>query len=553
MGAPSFAQSLQRLLVRLPAERLRRAAGVTMLFVLLTAVMTWPQARLFGTHALDDGDVFFNLWRLSWIAHALSTSPRDLFNGNVFYPERGVLAYSDAMLVEGVIASPLLWAGVPPVLVHNLMLLGPIVASAVGIFFLARHLTGSTAGAAFAGIVFAFAPYRFDHYHHMELQWTVWAPWAFWALQRLVETGSIRFGLLIGLLAGLQTASSVYYGVFLAVLIAPVALVQLLVLRGRHLARVVAGLLLAGTIAASLSALYLLPYSQASERVGMRTKYDSTFFSARPRDYRMPTPTNLLYATPGGGVPERRLFPGILPPLLALTGLLLVRPTTAAIAYVVGLVTAFELSLGFFGQLYPFLYEHVLIFHGLRVPARASIFALLFLGLLAAYGIASLTAALRRPLRQAIAVGACGILLLEYWVAPLTLVEFHNEAPPLYVLLSRLPRGVVAEFPMPEPDPPRHDPRFAYMSTFHWQQLVNGYSGFYPRSYLRRIRALAKFPDANSVAVLRREGVKYVVVHADGYPPGERTRIVERLIELGLTPVGDYEDGWSIGTVMQLQ
>ena len=108
------------------------------------------------------------------------------------------------MLVEGVLAAPLLWAGVPPVLVHNFMLLGAIVASGVGNFVLARHLTGSVGGALAAGVIFAFAPYRFEHYMHMELQWTVWSPWAFWALQRTLETASIRFGLLTGLFLALH-------------------------------------------------------------------------------------------------------------------------------------------------------------------------------------------------------------------------------------------------------------------------------------------------------------------------------------------------------------
>ena len=38
-----------------------------------------------------------------------------------------------------------------------------------------------------AGIVFAFVPYRFEHYMHMELQWTMWMPWAFWALHRTLR------------------------------------------------------------------------------------------------------------------------------------------------------------------------------------------------------------------------------------------------------------------------------------------------------------------------------------------------------------------------------
>jgi hypothetical protein len=45
--------------------------------------MTWPQALILKTHAFDHHDVFFKLWRLRWIAHALSTSPAELFNANI--------------------------------------------------------------------------------------------------------------------------------------------------------------------------------------------------------------------------------------------------------------------------------------------------------------------------------------------------------------------------------------------------------------------------------------------------------------------------------------
>ena len=114
----------------------------------------------------------------------------------------------------------------------------------------------------------------------------------------------------------------------------------------------------------------------------------------------MATPTNVLYGSMTGGADERRLFPGILPPLLALVGLLLVPPATPAIAYLVGLVLAFELSLGAHGVLYPLLYEHVGVFRALRAPARASVFCLLFLGVLAAYGTAALTAAMTRRMSE---------------------------------------------------------------------------------------------------------------------------------------------------------
>lgn len=516
--------------------------------------MTWPQALLIKTHAFDHQDVFFNLWRLRWVAHALSSSPLELFNANVFHPEKGVLAYSDAMLVEGLAAAPFLWAGVPPVLVHNLLLLGAIVGSAVAIFVLARHLTGSAAGAVVAGVVFAFAPYRFAHYMHMELQWTLWSPLAFWALQRTIETGSLRFGLLVGLFVTLQMASSIYYGVFLFILIAAVGAMQLIPLRGRPLLWTVRALLLGGALAAALSWAYSLPYSAAAARVGTRSRQDVESFSARPRDYVFATPTNLLYGSPDRGPSERQLFPGILPPLLALVGLLLVPPATEAIAYLVGLVVAFELSLGVNGQLYSLLYQHLGVLHGLRATARASVFVLLFLGVLAAHGTAALARAMPRVKGVVLAPLLCAVVLLEYRVGPLPLVPYPNQAPALYKLLASLPPGIVIEFPFPKPDSvPYYDPRFEYMSTFHWMPLLNGYSGFYPRSYLLRVARLKRFPDEESVASLRRESVKYVIVHDDGYLAGERVRIVGRLQALALTRLADFDDGWGIGTLMELK
>ena len=116
-------------------------------------------------------------------------------------------------------------------LVHNLMLLAGIVLSGAGMFVLARRLTGSTAAGLTAGVVFAFAPYRFEHYMHMELQWTVWTPWAFWALDRMFKEGRRRDGALVGLFIALQFMSSIYYGAFLATLLGVVSVVLLIGLR----------------------------------------------------------------------------------------------------------------------------------------------------------------------------------------------------------------------------------------------------------------------------------------------------------------------------------
>jgi hypothetical protein len=519
--------------------------------------MTWPQATRLATDAQEHQDVFFNMWRVAWIAHAIATAPFHLLDGNIFYPEPRTLTYSDAMPVEALIAAPLLWSGAPPVLVHNLILLAGIVLSAAGIFMLALHLTGSRAAAVTAGIIFAFAPYRFEHYMHMELQWTIWIPWAFWALHRSFETGSSRYAGMLGAFVALQFMSSIYYGLFLATLLAPCALFLLCGMGKQRLKSGVSALAIAAVTAAVLAAPYAIPYAATKHRVGARSEQEVLRYSARPSSYLDATDTNYLYGERSAprGRAERRLFPGVLPLLLALSGLLLRRPSNEAIMYLVGLVAAFEMSLGFYGYTFSFLYHYVPIFDGLRAPARLGIFVVFFLAMLAANGHAALEAAIPRRAGRLLFAALSTVLLLEYWVAPLRLVPFPNEPPPLYAWLATQPYGVVAEFPMPRPDTlPGIEPRYAYMSTFHWMPTVNGYSGYYPPSYLSRLGPMNRIPDESAVEALVRAGVRYVIVHPDLFDAGRRDHVLtdissnSQFVELGY-----FSDGLGKAAVFRIR
>jgi len=523
-----------------------RFAKATVLFTLLTVVMTWPQAARLTTDAWQHEDVFFNMWRLGWFAHALAKSPAHVLDGNIFYPESRTLTYSDAMVVESVVAAPLLWTGVPPVLVHNLMMLGGIVLSAVGIFMLATTLTGSQTAGITAGIVFAFVPYRFDHFMHLELQWTVWIPWAFWALHRTLETGSMRDAVLLGLFVTLQVMSSIYYGLFLIVLVSVCALFLLCGVRRGEMRSRLAGLTVAGGTAAVLIAPYAFPYMAARQSLGPRPEVQIVMFSARPSSYRAATDTNYLYGDRSArmGRPERRLFPGVLPLLLALVGLLLYAPSNQALMYLIGLVTAFEMSLGLKGYTFSFLYQHVPAFDGLRAPARLGILVVFFLAVLAAYGQAALERAVSRRTRPALIVLIPAVLLLEYWVAPLPLTAYPTAPPPLYQWLHTQPVGVVAEFPMPQDGSPGHEPRYEYMSTFHQMPLINGYSGYYPESYVGRLYRLRGMPDDAALQALVADGVRYVIVHRGLYRRGAAEEVYSALKRHSrFREVGRFDDG----------
>src|SRR5262245_35264330 len=103
---------------------LSRIGALTALLVALTCFLTWPQCVYLGTQVAAHDDGFFSTWRVAWIAHALRTNPAGLYDANIFYPDRGTLANSDAVILQGALAGPFLWAGGSSVVAYNLLLLG---------------------------------------------------------------------------------------------------------------------------------------------------------------------------------------------------------------------------------------------------------------------------------------------------------------------------------------------------------------------------------------------------------------------------------------------
>lgn len=202
--------------------------------------MTWPQARHLSTQVPDADDPLLSVWRISWIAHALPTTPADLLNGNIFYPEQRTLAYTDSVLLQGFAAAPAIWAGVAPIVVYNLLILASIALSGAAMWLYARRLTGSGSAAVLAGIAFSFVPFRFDHFQHLELQATMFMPLTLWCLARAFDTGARRdlWGAVACLVA--QVYCGIYYAVFLLtalLIVIPIELRALPAERRRALVR----------------------------------------------------------------------------------------------------------------------------------------------------------------------------------------------------------------------------------------------------------------------------------------------------------------------------
>jgi hypothetical protein len=497
---------------------LRYTFITTLLYTALTAALTYPQALHLADTVHDDGDPLLNAWAIAWVAHQLPIAPAHIFDANIFYPERRALAFSETLLLPALVVAPLHWIGVGPLLVYNIVFLSGFVLSGTGVALLLRSLTGNGLAGFIGGLVFAFLPFRIDHYPHLQLQQTQCLPFAFWAFHRVLRTGRLRDGLLFGAFTAGQVLSCMYYGLFLVPFMAVVCGVLLI---GARVSKAhVAALAAAGAIALVAVLPVGRAYLGARAVVGERSAEEGANGSATPLNYLGPPEFNLVYgeALKGFAAGERRLFPGFVAMALSVVALFTAfgnrESKKLVAAYAAGLLIAFDLSLGFNGISYRLLYEFVLPFRGLRIPARMGVMVGFSLAVLAGFGIDGLMKK-AGPRGRWLAAVAAVLMLVEYASKPLDLRQIPTEAPASYADAMKdrgdSPTAALFEFPAS----PQDDPSYMYYSTFHWQHLVNGYSGFFPPSYQQVVNAVKTFPDQASFDAIKSHGPRYLFVHGE--------------------------------------
>jgi hypothetical protein len=509
-----------------------------------TALLLRQQVLAF-TSVPDLGDPLFSMWRLAWVAHQLPRDPLHLFDANIFHPAVRTLAYSDAALLPALIAAPALWLGAPLAVVYTSLILFSFVAAGLAMFALARAISGHVGGALIGGLVFAFDPFRFSHYSHLELEFTFWMPLAALCVLRALTTGDQGAGVLAGVLVALQGLSSLYYGAYFAVSLAVLVMcwIAVLGLPTRRALVPLATTVLLGTAAA---ALVTTPYWTSRSAVGERTVDETRAFSARGRDYLTASRHSAVYGTrlydrEGG---ERELFPGTVPILLGAMALL--PPLEPAVVpAAMTLAASVDASLGLRGTIYRWLHE-LPPFRAFRVPARFRAIAGLYFALLAGSGAAAIARRISSVWPRRATLWAIGIAVLIDVHPTLELQPLWNHAPGIYNGVADR-RAVLADLPLPwGQDAFWHDPVYVYFSTFHWHPIINGSSGFTPAWY-EPLGALARdFPSDPTLDAFRTLGTEYFVLHEGYYGTPKFNRVVAdagRQPRLELVATSTWEEG----------
>jgi hypothetical protein len=543
------------------ASKRKEYGLVILFFTLVSIVFTWPLVLHLHNGVLGGtSDPLLNTWIMTWDAHTFFTHPAQLFQANILYPARDVLAYSEHLFTMGIMAAPIYYLTGNSVLAYNLLIFFAFVFSAFGCYLLVKELTGSRWGALIGGLFFAFCPFKTSKLGLLHVLFSPFLPFMLLYLYRYLYAGKRKNLVLFAFFFLAQSLASWHYLLFCSLAAGLLWLWTAAFSRTRSEWNRLLGVVLVALIIAAAILPLALPYLRVHERMPgfERTLSNTEYFAAYPRDFLTVSEDSVIYGNSlsplyiEGLKQERVLFPGLTIIILALAGLLIRRKPEddtqafdpdsfrgGALYFLVLIVISLILSMGpeiaGVTNLFYTIPYHLGLFKFIRFPGRFYVLAALGLSVLAGYGAGKLclratqSGRSRRFVRLAMAAVVL-ILLAELATFNLhvSTVPVWGEVPEAYAWLKEQGDVRVIELPDISWDFELKG-MIVYLSTFHWKDIANGYSGYRPPSYEKIFTEMEGFPSGRSVDVLREVGIDYVFWHWDWVDPQARGEYRSRL------------------------
>ena len=463
-----------------------------------TVAWTWPLAPRLGEVLRDRYDARTQAWVVSWVAHALRTSPLDVFQANAFAPARDALAFSEPLIGYGAVAAPFAALGLGPVAVLNLLCILALAFSAFSVARLATELGAPRDAAALGAAAASFGALSTVQLGFVSF--TVWGGVAWCVLfgRRVLRGGGRRDAALLAITTGVLGWFSLHVLAFALASLLALSIASFCV-RPRESFRAAPRLALAMVAAGLLLAPLAVEMARVKAREGfVTTDADARRYSAHAADWLATTSFNPGQSfLPYRSDSEKALYPGTAALALSLAALLLARrePRGLSLGAIGGLLCVVGLlaSLGPHGPLMPLLTRLVPpLWGGIRAAARFGFVSQIGFGLLAALGAAKLLglAPSRRARAALVAALLCGIAVdvrqaypFDYRPAPTPPVESFLAAARTGGPILHVPVTFHAS-----------EAEVVLDSTAHFKPIVNGTLSHIPARHVALAEAFARTP-----------------------------------------------------------
>ncbi len=264
-----------------------------LLLVVATLVFFWPVVVRIGSYS-EGGDAMFNAWTLARNHHCIVLDGCPNYaNGNIYFPNKYSMFYSETQLSAGLLTLPLAWINENPIFSYNVWTILSFLFSGLFMYLLAKRLSkGNEAISVLAGLVFELAPLKLSGVAHLQSQSIFYLPLAVLLIIRFLDTAKRRYLAWLFVVLTLLFYASWYQLVFAAI---GIGVFVLVLLAKRLINWRKAVLLLAPLVGALVAVLPLaLQYVRFSGTTGASFSIgDQVLYGSSLLDYVSPSSSSL--------------------------------------------------------------------------------------------------------------------------------------------------------------------------------------------------------------------------------------------------------------------
>jgi hypothetical protein len=497
--------------------KLKSSNFLPLLLVFVVALWSvWPVLGNFTNSLTHGHEDLLIVWILNQTIQKIPQDLGNIFQGNIFYPNVDVMAYSDLLVPSAILSWLPVYLTKQPVVAYNFSLIFGQVLTMLVIYFWFKEMTKSKWAAFLGASALGLSQIRMHYYVHLQMwnmQWWLVSAWMIWKYR---NTSKLKYLYIAGLFVVIQVWESLlpvfWIGAFGLILIWP--RLKFLMKDWKHV------------LAISVIVVVLtLPVTNAYLGVSRRFDYQR---SIRDTAHFSMSIENLWgeFLSPG-------LYILLFASFLSFDKKKLLHDITLRwmlVAVFLGLIMSFGPVVKINNQTFkianipiplPYSLAYYLVpgFGALRTPSRwiwPSAFAAS--GIIA-YGFSRYKSKkLLYLVFPAILLAILGGTRIQNNIQ-IPKVENYSR---VYKYLKTLPEEAVLELPIytwgAGIDVIVEEMYRMLYSLDHKKQRVNGYSGFYPPEWERLVADLTTdFPNTALEKRLIERGVNYVIVHKRQY------------------------------------
>ena len=467
------------------------------------------------------------------VVNLLRSSVTGEFVGRAMYPAN-ILAYGETAFGTGLLFVALRFIGASDVLAVYIVQVVLLTLMAVAATVLAERLTGSFQAGLLAAFIFTTTNFVWADIDNLPIHFYFFPLLSLYFLIKAAEDGDARALVIAGILGGVQAYFSLQVFAYQSLLLSAFGLAHfrsLWRLPGRQRASFAFAYALIGL---PLILFYLNTVIWLNPQDAWPRSVNEAIYQLHLPDLTAALPGKavaygFVHESPGGLTRvAHSAFPGLVAPVLALLGLLLLTRNKVALLLVgtgsllFSLGTTVEIAGRTWDTPLVLFYRYVPLSQYLRVGLRAYTLVLLALSILAGFGWARILkfsgVRLGGRLRATLLAAVLAFIAAENISWPVNAFELlsYPRIPPGYVqyFLDK-PQVLILDMPSQSTEWPFYtdDVIYALWQTKHKRNIMGGVNGYYPPSRLEVQDLTDRLPSTAAFRELRAKGLTHIVWH----------------------------------------